>query len=64
MAKKALCHKLLSEFIANDQLLRVSHQLLLSDDTDDKGGGFGTVHIYPAIYLMAEDPGIPQLEDH
>ena len=50
------CHQLLSGFLANGHLPRVSPQSRLS--ASDKGDNEiipGAVHIYPGIYLTAEE---------
>ena len=55
------CHQLLSGFLANSSLLRVSHV-----SPNDKGGNemkLGAVPRYPGIYLTAEvNPGKPRQE--
>ena len=59
------CHHLLSGFLANVHLLRVSRKSRLS--TNDKGDNEmipGVVHRTPGIHCKAEEnPGNPQLGD-
>ena len=59
------CHQILSGFLANGHLPRVSRQSRLS--ANDKGDNEiipGAVHRAPDIYLTAEEsPGKPQLRN-
>ena len=56
------CHQLLSRFLANDHLPRMSSQS--ANDKGDNEMILGAVHRSPGIYLTAEEiPGKPQLGD-
>ena len=60
------CHQLLSGFLANGHLPRVSRQsCLLTNDKSENEMIPGAVHIFPGIYLTAgENLGKPQLGDY